>query len=56
MTAPSNSGPRPVLMVVGEKAFHTMDSQIFVAINKEIPLYFRERLDFLLSEEHSSPS
>ena len=47
MTAPSNSGPRPVLIVVGEKAFHTMDSQIFVAINKEIPLNIRKRLHFL---------
>ena len=56
MTAPSNSGPRPVLMVVGEKAFHTIDSQIFVAMNKEIPLDFHERLDFLFNEEHSSPS
>lgn len=38
MTAPSNSGPLPVLMVVGENAFHMMDSQMFVAINSEIPL------------------
>ena len=37
MTAPSNSVPRPVLTVAGEKAFHTIVSQIFVAINKEIP-------------------
>ena len=43
-------------MVVGEKAFHTMDSQIFVAINKEIPLEFRERLELLFNEEYSSPS
>ena len=38
MTAPSNSGPRPVLMVVGENAFQIIDSQIFVAMNREIPL------------------
>jgi hypothetical protein len=28
MIAPPNSGPRPVLMVVGEKAFQTIDSHI----------------------------
>lgn len=37
MTAPSNSGPRPVLMVVGEKAFQMIDSQMLVAMNKDIP-------------------
>lgn len=31
MMAPSNSGPRPVLIVVGEKAFQMMLSQILVA-------------------------
>ena len=38
MTAPSNSGPLPVLIVVGENAFQMMDSQMFVAMNKEMPL------------------
>lgn len=38
--APSNSGPLPVLTVVGEKAFQTMDSQIFVA-TVELSAYFR---------------
>lgn len=38
MMAPSNSGPRPVLMVVGENAFQTIDSQMLVAMNSEIPL------------------
>ena len=33
----SNSVPLPVLMVVGEKAFHIILSQILVAINREIP-------------------
>ena len=37
MMAPSNSAPRPVLMVVGEKAFQMMFSQMFVAMNSEIP-------------------
>jgi hypothetical protein len=37
MIAPSNSVPRPVLMVVGENAFHTMFSQMLVAMNNEIP-------------------
>lgn len=37
MIAPSNSGPRPVLMVVGEKAFQTIDSQMLVAMKREIP-------------------
>ena len=35
--APSNSGPRPVLTVLGEKAFQMMFSQMLVAINREIP-------------------
>ena len=35
--APSNSGPRPVFTVVGENAFHMIVSQMFVAINSEIP-------------------
>ncbi len=34
--APSNSVPRPVLMVVKEKAFHTSFSQKLVAMNSEI--------------------
>ena len=46
MTAPSNSGPRPVFMVVGENAFHTMDSQMFVAIKREMPLENYQRLNF----------
>ena len=37
MIAPSNSVPRPVLIVVGEKAFQMMFSQIFVAMKSEIP-------------------
>lgn len=37
MMAPSNSVPRPVLMVVGEKAFQIMVSQMLVAMNSEIP-------------------
>jgi hypothetical protein len=37
MIAPSNSGPRPVLIVVGENTFQTIDSQILVAIKREIP-------------------
>lgn len=45
MTAPSNSGPRPVLMVVGEKAFQTMDSHIFVAMNRDMPLDIHKHLD-----------
>jgi len=36
--APSNSGPRPALTVVGENARHMMDSQMFVAMKSEIPL------------------
>lgn len=47
MTAPSNSGPRPVLMVVGEKAFQTMDSQIFVAMNREMPLEIHQQMDYI---------
>lgn len=33
----SNSVPRPVLMVVGEKDFHTIVSQMLVAMNNEMP-------------------
>jgi hypothetical protein len=36
-TAPSNSVPRPVLMVVGEKDFQTMVSQMLVAMKSEMP-------------------
>ena len=35
--APSNSEPRPMLTVVGENAFQTMDSQIFVAMKRLMP-------------------
>lgn len=48
MMAPSNSVPLPVLMVVGEKAFQMIVSQMFVAMNNEIPdprpylLFFRQ--------------
>ena len=35
--APSNSVPLPVLIVVGEKAFQMMDSQMLVAMKREIP-------------------
>lgn len=35
--APSNSVPFPTFMVVGERAFQTMVSQMFVAINNEMP-------------------
>ena len=38
MTAPSNSGPLPVLIVVGLKAFQTILSQMFVAMKRLIPL------------------
>ena len=31
-TAPSNSEPRPMLTVVGEKAFHMIDAQMLVAM------------------------
>lgn len=37
MMAPSNSVPLPVLIVVGENAFQMMVSQMFVAMNREIP-------------------
>lgn len=37
MIAPSNSAPYSVLIVIGEKLFHKMISQMFVAINSEIP-------------------
>ena len=33
----SNSVPRPVLMGVGEKDFHTIVSQMLVAMNSEMP-------------------
>jgi len=36
--APSNSAPYSVLIVIGEKLFQRMISQMFVAINSEIPL------------------
>jgi hypothetical protein len=36
--APSNSVPYSVLMVIGEKLFHKMFSQMLVAIKREIPL------------------
>ena len=35
MTAPSNSVPRPVLIVVGRKASQTTLSQMFVAMEGE---------------------
>ena len=35
--APSNSGPRPVLKVVGENAFQTILSHMLVAMKREIP-------------------
>ena len=37
ITAPSNSVPRPVFIVVGLNAFQTIFSQMFVAMNSEIP-------------------
>ena len=37
MMAPSNSVPRPAFIVAGLNAFHTIVSQMFVAINNEIP-------------------
>jgi len=37
MIAPSNSVPWSVLMVIGEKDFQRMFSQMFVAIKSEIP-------------------
>ena len=37
MIAPSNSVPFPVLIVVGEKAFQIMFSQMLVAMKREIP-------------------
>ena len=33
----SNELPLPVLTVAGENAFHTIVSQMLVAINREIP-------------------
>jgi hypothetical protein len=38
MTAPSNSVPAAVVMVVGLKALHNTLSHIFEAMNIEIPL------------------
>jgi hypothetical protein len=35
---PSYSVPYSVLVVIGEKAFHTIVSQILVAMKSEIPL------------------
>jgi hypothetical protein len=35
--APSNSGPLPVLTVVGEKAFHMILSQMLVAMKRVMP-------------------
>ena len=37
MIAPSNSVPWSVLIVTGEKDFHKIDSQMFVAMKREIP-------------------
>ena len=37
MIDPSNSIPLAVVMVIGENVFQTIFSQIFVAINNEIP-------------------
>ena len=36
-TAPSYSVPDSVLVVIGEKDFHTMVSQMLVAMKREIP-------------------
>jgi len=36
--APSNSAPYSVRMVIGEKLFQRMTSQMFVAMKREIPL------------------
>lgn len=36
--APSYSVPYSVLVVIGEKAFHNMVSQMLVAMKSEIPL------------------
>ena len=36
--APSNSAPYSVLIVMGEKLFHRIISQMFVAMKSEIPL------------------
>ena len=56
MTAPSNSGPRPVLIVVGENAFHTIDSQIFVAMKREMPLTPVNKWTLANSRGHDLPS
>ena len=45
MIIPSNSVPLPVLIVVGEKAFHMIDSQILVAINRDIPYIINDNDD-----------
>lgn len=37
ITAPSNSIPFSVLIVTGENALQQTDSQILVAMNKDIP-------------------
>ena len=37
MTAPSNSVPYSVLIVIGEKLFHRIFSQMLVAMKSEIP-------------------
>ena len=37
MIAPSNSLPRPLFIVIGENARHITDSQMFVAMNSEMP-------------------
>jgi len=37
MMAPSNSAPCSVLIVIGEKDFHRMISQMLVAMKREIP-------------------
>ena len=37
MMAPSNSAPYSVLIVIGEKLFHRMISQMLVAMNSEMP-------------------
>ena len=55
MTAPSNSGPRPVLMVVGEKAFQMIDSQMLVAMNRDIPDLQHISMDLLQPVSMSLP-
>src|ERR1700753_2945167 len=41
--APSNSGPRPVLTVVGLKAFQTICSQTLVAMLDQVSLFMNSR-------------